>query len=546
MKRSHTSLLAAIALLLPALMVTIVTADDDENGIPDQYDYQGFLPVEYDVDLEAKSWDSPEDRTANMAPLKKAGQGMRIPFNYIVLLKVGYTAQMVDKVADRLLRACEVNDMECNIMARYYHVIKGFHMEVPERAVNETRTWSEVSYVEEDQIFQQEHVDDDALEELKKQVEDRQKVIQDRMEKIEATGEVIDQPGSVPYVVPDDIEEDDESTDMNFGERRWSEEDKKKMEEEAKEKWIDRLLDDPSRQRKVPWNLDRIDQRSLPTDDTYEPAGTGTGAYIYCAGPGVRFKHKDFGGRASNFFDALGGDGKDCQGYGTHTCSVAGGSTWGVAKNVTMLGLRIINCAGFGHTKHILQGFDAVAAAGPKGVISLPFLGAKSNITDLAVSNLYKLGYLSVVPAGNNQGNACYLSPARVSEAITVAGLRDDVIDERVIFSNHGKCVDLFAPAGKITGASHKSNKKSFTHSGTSLAVPHAAGVAAIIWGNEPELTVSQVRERLIEDSTKLEILYAEETPQRILYTSANPQPQPEQKPKEEEGSCDSESCDKE
>ncbi|XP_070556935.1 uncharacterized protein [Ptychodera flava] len=532
--------LALFTLLLCSLTLCEEEKKDDDNPFPgdtpeaDGQGYKGHLTLPYDPEQEAVAWRTEDIHEEDLAPIKKAGQGMRIPFNYIIILKEGYSSQVVDEMVDRMNEFCKKLDTECTSEASYYNVIKGYHMEAVERVLNETRTWEEVSYVEEDQIFQLEHASDEDVEKLDKgRKDDKSKEKEEQI-----TEKDLDKQTKKKAKKVKKVKYDDEKID--FGRRTMTDEEIRQLGLElSKDDWVDRILDDLDREkmRKVQWNLDRIDQRKLPTDDKYLPEGDGAGVDVYCVGTGVRITHTDFEGRASVFYDALGGKGKDCHGHGTQTCSIVGGKIWGVAKNVTMRAVRVFNCGGYAYTRHLIKAFDVIAEKGKGGVVQMPFLGPKSNVTDLAVKKLFKHGYLTIAPAGNNQGNACYLSPARSPENICVAGLRDDIIDERAIFSNFGACVDVFAPAGKIKGASHRSDKKIKEHAGTSLAVPHVTGVAAIIWGNNPDFTPAEVKEKLLDDATRIPIKYSEGAPEKIVYTSANPEPQLD------EGTCDKDSC---
>ncbi|PIK38071.1 proprotein convertase subtilisin/kexin type 9 [Apostichopus japonicus] len=236
----------------------------------------------------------------------------------------------------------------------------------------------------------------------------------------------------------------------------------------------------------VEWGLDRIDQRSLPLNNGYSAKGTGSGVTVYVIDTGINPSHNDFGSRASTSssmdFHSNPNSGIDCNGHGTHCAGTVGGSSYGVAKSVTLKGVRVLGCFGSGSNSGVVSGIDYVAGLSGKRVASMSLGGGASLTTDNAVTRLYNSGAPVIVAAGNENQDACNVSPARAANAYTV-GATDDS-DTIASFSNYGSCVDIFAPGVDIRSASHSSNSGSATMSGTSMACPHVAGGAALECGS--------------------------------------------------------------
>jgi len=249
------------------------------------------------------------------------------------------------------------------------------------------------------------------------------------------------------------------------------------------------------------WGLDRIDQRSMPMDGTYSPIGTGTGVSVYVIDTGINPTHVDFEGRGKIGYDAMGGDGVDCNGHGTHCAGTVGGGAYGVAKNVALYGVRTLGCLGSGSYSGIIDGMDWVAAnAELPAVASMSLGGGASLILDLAVNRLVDAGVVVSVAAGNSNDDSCNYSPARAARAITVGAT--DNTDTRASFSCYGRCVDLFAPGQDITSAWRGSDTAVRTISGTSMACPHVSGAAALILEANPSADPDTVTSTLINHAT--------------------------------------------
>ena len=242
------------------------------------------------------------------------------------------------------------------------------------------------------------------------------------------------------------------------------------------------------------WGLDRIDQRDRPTDGNYNYTPTGNGVNAYIIDTGILTAHTQFGGRAVAGFDAI-GDGQnsnDCNGHGTHVAGTVGSTTYGVAKNARLYAVRVLGCNGSGSNSGVIAGIDWVAANHVKpAVANMSLGGGASTATDNAVQNAINAGVTMVVAAGNENQNACNVSPARAANAITVGSTTNT--DARSSFSNFGTCVDIFAPGSNITSAWYTSTTATNTISGTSMASPHVAGVAALYLENNTSASPATV-----------------------------------------------------
>jgi subtilisin family serine protease len=240
------------------------------------------------------------------------------------------------------------------------------------------------------------------------------------------------------------------------------------------------------------WGLDRVDQRARPLNGTYRYTSTGTGVTAYVIDTGIYTAHPNFGGRASGGFTSVsdGNGTNDCNGHGTHVAGTIGSATYGVAKAVRLVAVRVLDCAGSGSYSGVIAGIDWVTFnhAGPS-VANMSLGGGRSQALNDAVTASIGEGVTYAVAAGNENQSACNVSPASTPLALTAGAT--DINDNRASFSNFGSCVDVFAPGVNITSTSRTGGTATF--SGTSMASPHVAGLAALFLQNNPYATPATV-----------------------------------------------------
>ncbi|HYC52861.1 MAG TPA: S8 family peptidase [Gemmatimonadaceae bacterium] len=268
------------------------------------------------------------------------------------------------------------------------------------------------------------------------------------------------------------------------------------------------------------WGIDRIDQRNRPLSGTYTYTTTASNVYVYIIDTGILTSHSQFGGRAANVYDAFGGNGTDCNGHGTHVAGTVGGSTYGIAKGARLRGVRVLNCSGSGSWSGIIAGMDWVRnnRTNP-AVANMSLGGGYSSAVNTAANNLANSGVFVAVASGNSNRNACNYSPASASAVTSVNSSTST--DGKSSFSNYGSCTHLYAPGSSVTSAWIGSTSATRTISGTSMASPHVAGVAALYKATFGNASSSTIRSWLINNATTSVISgNPSGTPNRLLYKS--------------------------
>ncbi len=292
-----------------------------------------------------------------------------------------------------------------------------------------------------------------------------------------------------------------------------------------------------STQSPATWGLDRIDQRGSALNNTYTYTEDGTGVSVYVVDTGILYGHVDFGGRAVFGYDAIGGlanPGSDCDGHGTHVAGTVGGATWGVAKNATLVAVRVLDCSGSGSWSGVLAGVDWITQNGSTpGVVNMSLGGSGSNSTlENAITNSINAGFTYAIAAGNSNADACNYTPARTPAAITVGSTTSS--DARSSFSNFGSCVDVFAPGSSIVSTYYTSTTATATLSGTSMASPHVAGVAALYLQANPSATPADVRNAIVGGATQGVVTGSNSANNHLLYSLISGTPPPPPPPPDE------------
>lgn len=286
----------------------------------------------------------------------------------------------------------------------------------------------------------------------------------------------------------------------------------------------DSIATKASTQTIPPWNLDRIDQRSIPLNDTYIYDQNGTGIHVYVIDSGIRSTHSEFGGRAILNFSTI-NDGKganDCDGHGTFVAGIIGGKNYGVAKLSILHSVRVLDCSGSGPVSGVIAGIDWVTKNRVKPAVANVSIEADlSKALNDAITRSISSGVVYTVAAGNGGVNACTKSPSSTPLAITVGATNS--LDQRTGFSNFGRCIDIFAPGDSITSAYANSNTDIAIGNGTSAASPHVAGVAALYLQKNRAAGVLTVTNVIAMMSTYGKVINrGSNSPSHLLYSRSS------------------------
>lgn len=274
---------------------------------------------------------------------------------------------------------------------------------------------------------------------------------------------------------------------------------------------IDQPIFPTNVQQDPTWGIDRIDQQNLPRDNQYAYSNTADDVTVYVLDTGVDASHSEFGGRVASGYSAFVNESatQDCaSGHGTHVAGTIAGAEYGVAKNATIVPVKVLSCVASSYVSHAISGINWIIAnhtPGTKAVANLSLSTGVSSQLNSAITSLFNAGVIVAVAASNNNADACNYSPASAPVALTVGA--STVGDTKASFSNYGSCVDLFAPGYLIVSAKPGGGSQSM--SGTSMASPHVAGAAAVLWHDRPTFTHSQIADLITSSATPNKVTHS-------------------------------------
>ncbi|KAI0244112.1 hypothetical protein L0F63_001794 [Massospora cicadina] len=275
-------------------------------------------------------------------------------------------------------------------------------------------------------------------------------------------------------------------------------------------------------QKNATWGLNRISQvdKLTTTDYSYTYGYDGSNVTVYVVDTGIKVGHPEFEGRARFGARFAGKTDEDENGHGTHCAGTIGSASYGVAKKATLVAVKVLDGSGSGSNSGVISGIDWIIGNRTEddaSVISLSLGGWKSKALNDAIEAAVASGVVAVVAAGNDNRDACNYSPASAPSAITVGAT--DINDARASFSNYGKCVDVFGPGVKII--STWNNGETNTISGTSMATPHVAGLAAYFL-SEKKGTPEEVGNRIVSLASKDKITNpGSDSPNLLIFNNA-------------------------
>jgi subtilisin family serine protease len=271
------------------------------------------------------------------------------------------------------------------------------------------------------------------------------------------------------------------------------------------------------------WGLDRIDQADMPLSNRYDYNYSGAGVNAFIIDTGIRPDHVEFSGRLISGYNVVADNNgtNDCNGHGTHVAGTVGGTTWGVAKGVSLIPVRVLDCTGSGSYSGVIAGIDWVAGSTLRpAAANMSLGGGASTSVNAAVAGAVSKGVTMVVAAGNSNADACNYSPSGEPSAITVGATTSG--DARASYSNYGSCLDIFAPGSSISSAWNTSANASNTISGTSMAAPHVTGVAVLALAANPNASPASVATFLTANATLNRLSsIGTGSPNRLVYSLA-------------------------
>lgn len=293
---------------------------------------------------------------------------------------------------------------------------------------------------------------------------------------------------------------------------------------------------------KVPWHLSRVSQRDLPLTGSYPYNMSGSChsnknvlINTYVVDTGIDVDHSEFEGRATWLANFADDEDTDCQSHGTHCAGLIGSRHFGVCKDTNLFAIKVLDCRGYGSYVGILKGLEHVYKHHSqqlkelekkkenvklRSVVSMSLGGGYSSAINMVVEKLLSNdGIYVVVAAGNEDSDACNVSPASAKGVLTV--MASDKDDNRAYFSNYGSCADVYSPGVDIV--STIPDNKHAKYSGTSMATPIYAGVVNHYLNMFPDLSSEELREKILSDATKDHISdNKDETNNLLVYLGMN------------------------
>ncbi|KAF7549957.1 hypothetical protein G7046_g8168 [Stylonectria norvegica] len=273
-------------------------------------------------------------------------------------------------------------------------------------------------------------------------------------------------------------------------------------------------LNDIVAQTNAPPGLNRLSHATAGEDTYVFDTSAGEGITAFVVDTGIRVTHSEFEGRATFGANFVNDVDDDENGHGSHVSGTIGGATFGVAKNVQLVAVKVLDAKGGGSNSGVLQGMQFVVdqveqkSLSGKAVMNMSLGGSFSEAINRAIEALRGAGVVPVVAAGNESQDTANTSPGSAPNAITVGAI-DGTNDERASFSNFGQGVDIYAPGVNVLSVGIQSDTDTATLSGTSMASPHVAGLAAYLLGlqgdSTPDALVALIKDLASKTGAKVQ-----------------------------------------